>query len=192
MGIRSFIALGLAEPIVELLSSCADDIRATDRGREIRWLAPDNYHLTLEFLGDVEPGQLRALGAALGEQLHGFTLAVQRIDEVSYFPFIARPRVVAALLRHNDSLSQLHRRVSRAVRAVGLAVQRRRFQPHITIGRVRARRAPRLQIPPVSLGVTAELSTLRLYESRLLPDGAVYTPLYEADLPVAVPAGQHG
>lgn len=187
MGVRAFVALSLADPLVELLSNCADDIRAGDRNREIRWVSPGNYHLTLEFLGDVERNTLALIGAALERALDGFSLPQQRIDEVSYFPFVARPRVVAALLRPNDALSELRARVLKAARAAGLAVRKRRFQPHITLGRVRAKRAPRLQIQPLSLGIETQLCTVTLFESRLSPEGASYTPLYENELPIGEP-----
>ncbi len=185
MGARAFIALSLADPLVELLSNCADDIRAGDRAREIRWVSPGNYHLTLEFLGDVERHLLPSLAHALERSLHGLSMPEQQVDEVSYFPFVARPRVVAALLRPSPSLSELRTRVLRGVRAAGLGAPRRRFHPHITLGRVRAKRAPRLQIQPLSLGVGAELSTVSLFESRLRPEGASYTPLYQAELPIS-------
>lgn len=172
--------------MVELLAAHADYLRADDRNREIRWVAPENYHLTVEFLGEVDAAMIRPLGTELAASVEGFALPTQRVEEVSYFPFVARPRVVAALLRRDDALQELHKRVGKALRAAGLTVQRRRFQPHITIGRVRGRRTPRLLIPPVSLGVTAEFSVLTLYESRLRPAGASYVPLFEADLQVSV------
>lgn len=183
---RTFIALSIAEPLTELLATHADYIRADDRNREIRWVAPENYHLTIEFLGEVEAAMIRSLGEALAEEIADFVLPTQCVEEVSYFPFVARPRVVAALVRRNEPLIELHRRVCKAVRAAGVALKRRRFHPHITLGRVRARRVPRLRIPPVVLGVAAEFSVLTLYESRLSPAGAAYSPLFEAELPLAV------
>lgn len=147
-------------------------------------MAPQNYHLTVEFLGEVDAAMVRPLADALADAVDGFALPAQRVEEVSYFPFVARPRVVAALLRRNEPLLELHARVCRAVRAAGLALQRRRFHPHITLGRVRGRRTPRLLIPPVSLGVATEFSVLTLYESRLTPAGASYQPLFETDLTV--------
>jgi 2'-5' RNA ligase len=184
--IRTFIALSIAEPLTELLASHADHMRADDRNREIRWVAPENYHLTVEFLGDVDASMIRPLGNALASSVAEFALPTQCVEEVSYFPFVARPRVVAALLRRNEPLLELHKRVCKAVRAAGLALQRRRFHPHITLGRVRGRRAPRLLIPPVSLGVATEFSVLTLYESRLSTAGASYIPLFETDLGVGV------
>lgn len=190
--IRTFIALSIAEPLTELLSTHADYMRADDRNREIRWVAPENYHLTVEFLGDVDMAMIRPLGLELASTIAGFVLPVQQVEEVSYFPFVARPRVVAALLRRDEHLLELHRRVCKAVRAAGLALQRRRFHPHITLGRVRGRRAPRLLIPPVSLGVPAEFSLLTVYESRLSPAGASYLPLFEADLQPGEPEAATG
>ncbi|MDH3451766.1 MAG: RNA 2',3'-cyclic phosphodiesterase [Gammaproteobacteria bacterium] len=183
---RTFIALSIAEPLAELLASHADYMRADDRNREIRWVAPENYHLTVEFLGDVDVAMIRPLGNELASSVEDFVLPTQRVEELSYFPFVARPRVVAALLRRNEPLLELHKRVCKAVRAAGLALRRRRFHPHITLGRVRGRRTPRLLIPPVSLGVPAEFAVLTVYESRLSPAGASYRPLFEADLLVSV------
>ena len=183
--IRAFIALSIAEPLVQLLATHADYIRADDRNREIRWVAPENYHLTVEFLGEIDAQVIEPLGNELTESIGDFALPPQCVEEVTYFPFVAKPRVVAALLRRNESLKELHNRVCKAVRAAGVALQRRRFHPHITLGRVRGRRVPRLLIPPVALGVAAEFSVLTVYESRLSPGGATYSPLYEKDLLLA-------
>jgi len=185
--IRTFIALSIAEPLADLLASHADYIRADDRSREIRWVPPENYHLTVEFLGQVDAAMIRPLGDELANSVADFVLPAQCVEEVSYFPFVARPRVVAALLRRNEPLLELHKRVCKAVRAAGLALQRRRFHPHITLGRVRGRRAPRLLIPPVMLGVAAEFSMLTVYESRLSPEGASYLPLFETELSLGIP-----
>ncbi len=174
--------MSVADPLAELLSGHADYIRADDRNREIRWVAPENYHLTVEFLGEIGVEMIRPLGERLSDTIGDFALPTQCVEEVSYFPFVAKPRVVAALIRRNDALLELHSRVCKAVRAAGVALQRRRFRPHITLGRVRARRAPRLLIPPIALGVAAEFTVLTVYESRLSPAGAAYLPLFEQEL----------
>ena len=187
MSLRSFVALEVSPKLASMLSTCSDELRALDRSQEIRWTPPENYHLTLEFLGDIEFASVHKLGNALQARLQDLELPSLVVNEISYFPFNAKPKVVAALLAKHEQLIYLHQQVQKAIRNVGLVPEKRRFTPHVTIGRVRARRTPRLQIRPLSLDFLSEFNALILYESQLHQSGAVYSPLFE--LPLARSTG---
>lgn len=190
MMLRAFVALVLPIELVDLLAEYADQYRIQDRNQEIRWVDPDNYHLTLEFLGDIDEQDIAPIADQLLAELDSFELTPQTIREISYFPFTSKPKVVAALLDKEASLAELHRRVEKILRRLDMTLQKQRFTPHITLGRVRARRAPRLQIPPVALNQQVQFSRLMLIESHLHPQGASYAPLVEWVL--EVPAAEHG
>src|SRR5919112_1876624 len=84
-----------------------------------RWIDPENYHITLRFIGDVDYGVARELHSALGA-FGG-----------------ERPRVVLARAASTPDISDLQAEQERLVRRVGLAPERRKFKPHVTLARLR-------------------------------------------------------
>ena len=97
----------------------------------IRWQHRADLHLTLHFLGTVEPERLDAL-RVLGEavSIGRFRLV---LDRVGHWP---RPQVLwCAPASPPDELMALHRRLGEGLVGIGLPVERRPFRPHVTLAR---------------------------------------------------------
>ena len=90
MQIRSFIALPLPEETAVKFFEVAETFCNIEHFQQIRWLPPENCHLTLAFLGDVEEIRLNRLARNLGQSLADKPLEALRFNEVSPFPFNAR------------------------------------------------------------------------------------------------------
>ncbi|MFN0151629.1 MAG: RNA 2',3'-cyclic phosphodiesterase [bacterium] len=185
--IRAFVALPLPETARARLAALR---HAADPGAPVRWVAPDAIHLTLKFLGEIEPARVEAVKEALARHVgergaFDFTLA-----GVGGFPALARPRVLwAGVSDGAPAVVALAERVEGALEPLGFPREARRFTPHVTIGRVKdsPARAPRnwgerfgaaASLEP--LAVRAE--TLVLFESRLSSSGARYSPLLQIAL----------
>ena len=69
MAIRTFLALDLDEPIRRALADAAEDFPAD--GSKIRWVPPENLHVTVKFLGDVADGAVAEVCAAVREAAGG-------------------------------------------------------------------------------------------------------------------------
>ena len=141
-----------------------------------RWQDDDQLHLTLRFLGDVDPRQAEDVAAALGA-VHAPAPEV-RLAGVGRFRDTLWAGVAPA-----DALAALHRKVDHACVRAGLEPERRAYLPHITLARF-ARSAG--SDPSVArwmaahAGLASEpfaLTHLILYESTLNRVGAVYEPL---------------
>ena len=96
MQIRSFIALPLPEETAIKFFEVAETFCNIEHFQQIRWLLPENCHLTLAFLGDVEEMRLERLARNLGQSLADKPGGTVHFSEISPFPFSARPRVIAA------------------------------------------------------------------------------------------------
>lgn len=179
---RSFIALELADTGRQRLAELADYYQAHDKHHEIRWTDVDNYHLTLAFLGDqaAEHLQLLAEHLVFGVELQDDFIIT--INELSYFPYHSRPNVVAAMVTVDENLLRVKNQVDNVLRSVGTRYDKRKFIPHITLGRVRARKTPRLAVPPTCLSLHIECPRLILFRSELRPSGPVYTPICEVGI----------
>ena len=107
MQIRSFTAFPLPEETAVKFFEVAETFCNIEHFQRIRWLPPENCHLILAFLGDVEEIRLERLARNLGQSLADKPVGTLHFNEVSPFPFNARPRVIAALAEATDWLKNL-------------------------------------------------------------------------------------
>jgi 2'-5' RNA ligase len=99
-----------------------------------RWIDPENYHLTLRFIGDVDDSVAREVAWLLGQvRRREFEL---RFDGVSSFGG-RRPRAVIAALAPTRELLELQAEHERLMQRVGLEPEGRKFTPHVTLARLR-------------------------------------------------------
>ena len=166
--------------------------RAAGLGASIRWVRPAKLHLTLAFLGDVtdRSAVLGALAAApFPQPPFGLSLSVAGV-----FPASGAPRVIwIGPGRGGEQAAAVARSLRRRLQNCGCGPVSPRFEPHVTLGRVRRLRASggrRLRaalaetaLPPISWTV----DRVSLYESRLESDGSTYHRLATAALEGGTP-----
>jgi 2'-5' RNA ligase len=173
--VRLFLGLPVPEALIPPLLSVQE---AVPLGRAVD---EDNLHLTLVFLGEVDPAGAEELHEALdGRRLPRPVLA---FDGLSTYGG-DRARLLAVEIRPDPALSELQAACARAARAAGLALERRRFRPHVTLLRFGAglppRRQPELDRALKHVGTpvgSAEAQRLVLYRSHLGEGGADYEEL---------------
>ncbi len=196
-GIRSFVAIELPDDVKAGLAALQRDLKSDVPPEAVRWTRPESIHLTLQFLGDVAPGQIEAIVAALREVCADRMPFAFDLTGVGVFPNPNRPRVVwAGVAEPSGVLVALQKEISRALAPLGFPPEKRPFTPHLTIGRA-ARRASRRDLADLGavisrseVGLVARVSVdhVSLMKSDLRPGGAVYTPL--AVLPLGKGANQ--
>lgn len=183
---RCFVAIELSDDVKRPLLRLLDE--RLPRGRGVRWCSPQQLHLTLKFLGEVEQSQLtgvrRALDAA-SAQLPPFELTLATLG---VFPQPERPRVFWVGV--DDPAEGCGRWLAAAdplFAELGFASEQRAFTPHITLGRSKSPEGGKLMrsllssLPkPGSPTMTAD--HVVLFESRLRPSGAEYRPVHSAAL----------
>ncbi len=148
----------------------------------VSWVRPENFHITLKFLGEVHSDSVEALkilGAQVAASSQRFELT---FDTVGAFPTVHRPRVLwIGTSSVPQEILSLHERLERELTKMGYKEER--FIPHVTVGRIKDERPVRAgqlsrlisQIEPFRC--RALITHLTLMESQLLPSGAVYTPV---------------
>jgi 2'-5' RNA ligase len=155
----------------------------------VRWVRPRGIHLTLKFLGEVPASQIEAIAEAMREACTPYAPFSVSIGGMGCFPNPRRPRVVwVGVDEPSGTLVRLQREVDRALKSLGYPPERRKFSPHLTLGRVRGRDRQALQAlgeyvsrAQVAVG-EMQVTSLSLMRSDLLPGGAVYTELATAAL----------
>jgi len=113
-----------------------DRIAAICRGLDgARWFSSEQFHLTLRFLGEVEPESAERIGKSL-ESVREDAFSVE-FAGVGRFPPRRAPRVLWAGLETAPRLARLRESVERALLPAGIAPDERTFSPHLTIARLK-------------------------------------------------------
>jgi RNA 2',3'-cyclic 3'-phosphodiesterase len=175
--LRTFIAVELPSEVRRHLFQTGKKMALNIPDRAVRWVAPENVHLTLRFLGDTPEDKVSAVTAELDQITHGFPPFSLHLDELGCFPNRKRPRVIwAGLSGGLKTLNALQSRIETAVQALGWPEEGRPFQPHLTIGRVKdSRQAAELLWDEKLDNYDVPVSAVNLIESQLRPQGPLYT-----------------
>lgn len=180
MAIRSFIALELSEDLREQLTSLLKRLRQTNAA--VKWVEPENLHLTLKFLGEVPEEQIEAIVEALRTVAQRTELFLFTARGVGGFPDLRRPRVLWVGVEAAQPLMRLQKLVEGAMEQLGFAPERRAYHPHIALGRVKGmtgiERVRKIfsEYASVSFG-SVPAKHLTLFRSDLSREGPTYTPL---------------
>lgn len=179
--IRAFAAICLDEEVRNRISDL--QARIKDLASDVKWVEPKNFHITLKFLGDVTPGKLVSVQAALAEVARKFPAFDLSVTGTGVFPTPRRPRVVwVGTETGREQLAALAGAVEDSLVKVGFEKEEKPFQSHITIGRIRESKPdPKLiegleDIDDEDLGVQ-RVGAITLMESVLRSGGPSYTPM---------------
>lgn len=189
--IRTFIAIELNEALHRALAQTQARFQRDASARTIRWVASENIHITLKFLGEVDAARLPALQHAVTDacaRVAPFTLT---LGGVGAFPNTRQPNVVWVGARGQvGEAARLAEQIDSACAALGFAREARAFTPHLTLGRVKREASPSERqrigalIAEMSVGDLGELRVERvsIMKSVLTPRGSIYTRLAECGL----------
>lgn len=177
--VRLFVGLSLPEELRAELAGLIGGIPGA------KWVPPANYHLTLRFIGEIESWQAQEVDdALLAIRARPFAIALHGLGT---FEKGGRLQALWVGVDRSDALTHLQNKVETAIQRVGIAPERKRFAPHVSLARVD--RAPPDKVigfvqahnlfraPPISI------EHFTLFSSRLGKEHSVYTP--EADYELA-------
>ncbi|NKB48031.1 MAG: RNA 2',3'-cyclic phosphodiesterase [Alphaproteobacteria bacterium] len=170
--IRLFVALGLPEAVRERLTL----VRAPLPGA--RWVPVENMHITLRFIGEVEPAVAEDIDDHLSRlTAPGFDI---RLAGLGTFGSRGRVRALWAGVENTEPLLHLQAKIEAASMRAGLPAESRKFHPHVTLAR--CKNAPEgpaadfvatygsFDLPPIPV------DAFTLYASQTGRSGALYTP----------------
>jgi 2'-5' RNA ligase len=180
--IRAFIAAEIPQDIRDGIGEIRRKLKKT--GADVRWVKPENMHLTLRFLGNDVP---RGTVDAVGDTLHGRLKSVGQftitLEGLGVFPNARRPRVVwLGIEPHDGPLLELREAVEDAVAEAGWTREERPFSAHLTLGRIKSQsgigklrqKLEKGSDRPVGSMVVDKVS---LIQSDLKPAGPIYETL---------------
>lgn len=175
---RTFIAVNLSDAVRDDLAVHLDTFRPLARG--VSWVPPGNAHITMKFLGEVPESELDAVAEGVVEAVTGFRQFEVQVGGFGAFPNFRRPRVFwLGITGGVDNLAALATKIDREMQPLGFEKEKRRFSPHITLGRIRKPgaydelRQAAENADYASAPFTA--SSVEIMKSVLSPQGARYS-----------------
>lgn len=176
---RLFVAIDLPPELKNRISElCAFGLPG------VGWVEATQLHLSLRFIGEVDGQEaVRIQTCLLKVQQASFQLVVKGVGT---FPQGKTPRVIWAGIEKNDSLVQLRNKIEHQLNAIGIPGEKRKFHPHVTLGRVKTKKIKRMgdylahydMFRAEPFGVEG----FTLFSSLLTPAGAKYTKEAEYSL----------
>jgi 2'-5' RNA ligase len=180
-GWRSFVAVELSTEVTEGVRRVQGGLK--ERIVRVSWVRAEGIHLTLKFLGDVNPDRIEAIVSKVKEasQARGpFTIEIRGCGA---FPNAKNPRVIwIGVDDPSGALRELQVKIEQGMEQIGFAREERGYTPHLTIGRLRSGKgtggiAEALEASKESDLGTMEVREVCLFRSQLKPTGAEYIKL---------------
>ncbi|WP_428487078.1 RNA 2',3'-cyclic phosphodiesterase [Rhodopila sp.] len=142
-----------------------------------RWVPPDNYHLTLRFIGETPSYLAEEIDYALaGLRARQFPLT---LTGVGIFAKGGRSTALWVGVERNPQLDHLQNKIETALKRAGLDPERRRFQPHLTLARLdnvaEAKLASYVQAHNLFRADPVPVEHFTLFSSQLGKEASVYT-----------------
>jgi 2'-5' RNA ligase len=179
--VRTFIAINLDGSLHKTLGEVMDKFASSKAS--VKWVTPQNVHVTLKFLGNVEEARLPEVFAACERAAVGFKPIELEVRAVGCFPNMNRPRVVwLGMEKGDDAVKELQHKVESELELIGFPREEREFRTHLTIGRVKGgqgiSRLCRLleEERNVFIG-SMRAEKISVMKSKTLPSGPIYTEL---------------
>lgn len=182
MTIRSFLAFELPPEIKDQVRRVSEQLKRSDM--DVRWVKPDNIHLTIVFLGEIREEDISAIGREIENVCGGFHPFDIFLKGLGFFPDRRRPRVLWAGYDGDiERMSALRDVLLERLMPFDIKEEKKQFAPHLTLGRFRKPVKGNPDLDEVitrhnSLSSSSfQLSELVLFKSDLKSHGPEYTKL---------------
>lgn len=180
MTVRSFIALPIPIDTVNELGDLAAKMSYQDKSSAVRWVDQGNYHITLAFLGDQEQDDLERLAEKMDENILQTEFKLS-LTHPCPFPE-NKPKLIATMAESNDEINTVYRQIMSSIKSVDMSIDKRKFIPHVTLGRYRHIKNTYAGRIPINVSFDTIIDEVILYESVLTSSGSEYEPIYRFPL----------
>ncbi|MBN1831890.1 MAG: RNA 2',3'-cyclic phosphodiesterase [Deltaproteobacteria bacterium] len=182
MKIRSFLAFELPLEVETVVTRVSDELRKSSL--DAKWVKPENIHLTIVFMGDIEADKIPAIKEEIREACLIYDAFDISLKGLGCFPHTRKPRVIWIGLDGDlERMSSFRDALQECLIPFGIKEEKRGFKPHLTLGRFREPRrtnSEELELLSRYGNVTSPVCSLMqlcLFRSELKPGGARYTRL---------------
>ncbi|MFA4983833.1 MAG: RNA 2',3'-cyclic phosphodiesterase [Candidatus Omnitrophota bacterium] len=186
---RAFLAIEVPAEIKVFLGALQDKLRRS--GADVKWVEPENIHLTLKFLGEIGDEQAGQVGEAMEEICSLQDDFIIALGELGAFPRLSSPRIIwVGLSRGAQEATRLAAQLDERISLFGIPKEKKEFSPHLTIARTRSvlnmtsliQCLNDCRLMPQEKKLEFRSSKVFLIKSTLTPQGPLYERLKKANL----------
>ncbi len=177
--LRLFIGIKLSDKVRETLGNLKDELNEKLAG--VRWVPIENLHITLKFLGNCEQGKVEAVAAVL-DPLRKYLPCPVEIGGLGGFPSSGSAKIIwVGVDDPGDIIEEIYRSCEKGCGRLGFKKERRKYHPHVTIGRCRGRpvRLPWAGVKEGEEKIPLTVGGVTLFRSKLERTGAIYSVIHE-------------
>ena len=184
--IRTFIGIPLSSQTRDIFKNVQNDFK--NLNADVKWVQPDNIHLTLKFLGEIDPKKLRSIQDIFPSLFQNFSRFDVTITHLGAFPNAEKPRVIwAGITQNAELITAVAVHLENTLANLGFPKEDKKFSPHITLGRVRSfknieKLSESVDTYQKLLPLNQSIDTIILFKSTLTSRGSIYEQLNEARL----------
>lgn len=184
--IRAFICFKLPGRIISSIRGLQKSMH--NSGLQVRWVRPENIHLTIKFLGNIRVSDINDIEIAVQETAVNFSPLLLSAGGAGVFPNIRKPRVIwTGIEGQRKELVDLQKMLAEKLGCIGFPKETRPFKGHLTIGRLKGRVDSRKlaeNISRVNSFTTKQFFCDRIFlmQSELKPSGPIYSRLMSEPL----------
>ncbi len=184
--VRVFLAIPLPQQLKAAIQTLQNNLRSQMAG--VRWVRPENLHLTLHFFGEVEQETLEKIKVSVLSVKGCNRPFMIEVKGLGAFPNRRRPRILWLGLDPKDQLRQVYENCRQSLQQAGVTTELRPYSPHLTIGRLRQPKSGLTDLTGLDSSIGSAVigrfaaDRLVLFESRLQPGGAEHIPLLTVSL----------
>jgi len=187
--IRSFIAIEMPPEVKKSLSRLQQSLKTG--GRQVKWVEPENLHLTLQFLGNVDAARVGDIASAIDKVAAGTRPFRIEVGGLGVFPDMRRVNVIwVGLAGELEKLDKLQKNIGANLTPLGFPPETRPFTPHLTIGRVRDFTRPEeraaighlIEQTGYNVKYKVDVTAVNLMRSQLTREGPIYSKLAAINL----------
>lgn len=185
---RTFIAIDLSEEAKRELAKLQSELKKSNA--DVKWVEPENVHLTLKFLGEVTDEYVIKVKEVLDKIASQFKPYEIMLSGIGAFPKLDYPRVIwVGIEKGKIETKEIADKIEEELSKLDFQKEDREFSAHLTIGRVRSPKnkqtlKEKLQTLDCKLYTVncTLVSSINLYQSTLTPQGPLYTCLHKVNL----------
>jgi 2'-5' RNA ligase len=182
--IRAFLAIEPPEDILQAVARMQEKLKREISGR-ISWTKPQGQHLTLKFFGDISTEDVKNICTAVQNRIASGSALNLKIEKLGVFPDARQPRVLwCGITGDEEKLLAIQKQLDDDFASIGFPGEDRPFRAHLTLARIKDAHG----LAGISEALTKHSGfvagefvgkELILFQSRLTPQGAIYTRLAE-------------
>ena len=179
---RAFIAINLPKEIKEKIAQLKENFTQCDLA--FKWVRPENVHLTLKFLGNIDEEQIIKIKEAISKVSGRFVAFEIRFNDFGFFPNKRKPRVFFVSTTSEELLKNIAVKLEEELEALGFEKEGR-FKSHITLARIKNSKniaCLKEKVKNIHLNKKLPINEITLYKSTLTKEGPVYKEIFKSSL----------